>query len=208
MSNLQNQMGLSDEALASYLRQAKENELEIVRLNAHIETLNNALSGNTESALAELSRENAQLRHSLRLAEMNANFVSSHYGQVIETRRQDIQAAGGIINAIHDGKEKVRKARSRGGEKSKKLSSAALLIKRYLDDIEEGKHRYPKKKIADDFINWVKKTQHNPLIKISGTGKVEIVVDDMPAFSLKKDSIRKAITREIEKEKKIDEDGQ
>ncbi|MEX7606441.1 hypothetical protein, partial [Enterobacter asburiae] len=75
MSNLQNQMGLSDEALASYLRQAKENELEIVRLNAHIETLNNALSGNTESALAELSRENAQLRHSLRLAEMNANFV-------------------------------------------------------------------------------------------------------------------------------------
>lgn len=32
MSNLQNQMGLSDEALASYLRQAKENELEIVRL--------------------------------------------------------------------------------------------------------------------------------------------------------------------------------
>ncbi len=208
MSNLQNQMGLSDEALASYLRQAKENELEIVRLNAHIETLNNALSGNTESALAELSRENAQLRHSLRLAEMNANFVSSHYGQVIETRRQDIQAAGGIINAIHDGKEKVRKARSRGGEISKKLSSAALLIKRYLDDIEEGKHRYPKKKIADDFINWVKKTQHNPSIKISGTGKVEIVVDDMPAFSLKKDSIRKAITREIEKEKKIDEDGQ
>lgn len=33
MSNLQNQMGLSDEALASYLRQAKENELEIVRLS-------------------------------------------------------------------------------------------------------------------------------------------------------------------------------
>lgn len=145
MSNLQNQMGLSDEALASYLRQAKENELEIVRLNAHIETLNNALSGNTESALAELSRENAQLRHSLRLAEMNANFVSSHYGQVIETRRQDIQAAGGIINAIHDGKEKVRKVQSNGGKMVAAQGYLSLISSNIFTRLKRVRMRCPKK---------------------------------------------------------------
>ncbi|ENT6495310.1 hypothetical protein ACFD82_002305 [Escherichia coli] len=192
MSNLQNQMGLSDEALASYLRQAKENELEIVRLNAHIETLNNALSGNTESALAELSRENAQLRHSLRLAEMNANFVSSHYGQVIETRRQDIQAAGGIINAIHDGKEKVRKARSRGGEKSRRPGNFKPYIIKYLHEIEEGTHALPKKKPEDDFINWLKE-KYKDAVTEKPDGLVELAVEGDRVRSAKKDSISKSI---------------
>ena len=203
MSNLQNQMGLSDEALASYLRQAKENELEIVRLNAHIETLNNALSGNTESALAELSRENAQLRHSLRLAEMNANFVSSHYGQVIETRRQDIQAAGGIINAIHDGKEKVRKARSRGGEKSHRPGKFEPFIRTYLDAIEAGEHTSTKTKPVDDFINWLEENYKDAVTE-HPDGLVELAVEDDDVRTAQKDSIRKSITA-VKKKREADD---
>ena len=197
MSNLQNQMGLSDEALASYLRQAKENELEIVRLNAHIETLNNALSGNTESALAELSRENAQLRHSLRLAEMNANFVSSHYGQVIETRRQDIQAAGGIITAIHDGKEKVRKVRSNGGKNSHRPGKFEPFIRTYLDAIEAGEHTSTKTKPVDDFINWLEENYKDAVTE-HPDGLVELAVEGDRVRSAKKGSISKSI-RETKK---------
>ena len=203
MSNLQNQMGLSDEALASYLRQEKENELEIVRLNAHIETLNNALSGNTESALAELSRENAQLRHSLRLAEMNANFVSSHYGQVIETRRQDIQAAGGIITAIHDGKEKVRKVQSNGGKNGGRPGIFESYIRTYLDAIEEGTHALPKKKPEDDFINWLKE-KYKDAVTEKPDGLVELAVEDDDVRTAQKDSIRQSITR-VKKKREADD---
>ena len=203
MSNLQNQMGLSDEALASYLRQAKENELEIVRLNAHIETLNNALSGNTESALAELSRENAQLRHSLRLAEMNANFVRSHYGQVIETHRQDIQAAGGIINAIHDGKEKVRKVRSNGGKNGSRPGIFESYIIKYLHEIEEGTHALPKKKPEDDFINWLEENYKDAVTE-HPDGLVELAVEDDDVGTAQKDSIRKSITA-VKKKREADD---
>ncbi|EPJ1649611.1 hypothetical protein ACTE26_003665, partial [Escherichia coli] len=175
----------------------------IVRLNAHIETLNNALSGNTESALAELSRENAQLRHSLRLAEMNANFVSSHYGQVIETRRQDIQAAGGIITAIHDGKEKVRKVRSNGGKNSHRPGKFEPFIRTYLDAIEAGEHTSTKTKPVDDFINWLEENYKDAVTE-HPDGLVELAVEDDDVRTAQKDSIRKSITA-VKKKREADD---
>ena len=123
---------------------------------------------------------------------MNANFVSSHYGQVIETRRQDIQAAGGIINAIHDGKEKVRKARSRGGEKSRRPGNFKPYIIKYLHAIEEGKHTPPKKKPEIDFINWLKENYKDAVTE-NPDGLVELAVEGDDVRSGKKDSISKSI---------------
>ncbi|WP_233149083.1 hypothetical protein [Shimwellia pseudoproteus] len=113
---------------------------------------------------------------------------------MIETRRQDIQAAGGIINAIHDGKEKVRKVQSNGGKNGGRPGIFESYIRTYLDAIEEGTHALPKKKPEDDFINWLKE-KYKDAVTEKPDGLVELAVEDDDVRTAQKDSIRQSITR-------------
>lgn len=194
MSNLQSQMGLSDEQLASYFRQAKYNELQIATLEGVIETLNKALAGIGENVLAELSRDNAQLRHSLRLAENNANFVSAHIGKVMSERREDIQAGQNIIAEIDVGRKKVKKKKSLGGSRSKRKPVLDQFYQEYFKEIEEGKRTESSPdKMLKDFLNWLQE-KYRDAVEINDD-LVTVSIEGKEIIDLKKDTIRRSLKK-------------
>lgn len=194
MSNLQSQMGLSDEQLASYFRQAKYNELQIATLEGVIETLNKALAGIGENVLAELSRDNAQLRHSLRLAENNANFVSAHIGKVMSERREDIQAGQSIVSEIHGIKERTKEIKVTGGKNGKRKPVFNELYREYFREIEEGKiTKSSPEEMLKSFLRWLQ-DKYRDAVDIRGD-LVTVAIEDKEIKKLKKDTISRSLKK-------------